>query len=145
MKMVIDDFRGPYRWLSNFHMCPVMYEGELYPSSEHAYMAAKTTDLSIRAEIRALPKPGMAKKIGRSLKLRDGWNDMRIEVMETILRDKFTRTPELKQMLLDTGDMELIEGNTWGDVYWGCVNGIGENNLGKILMKLRKEFKCNVE
>lgn len=121
MKMVIDDFRGPYRWLSNFHICPVMYEGELYPSSEHAYMAAKTTNLSIRAEIKALPKPGMAKKIGRSLKLRDGWNDMRISVMETILRDKFTRTPELKQMLLDTGNIELIEGNTWGGILIGDV------------------------
>ena len=139
--MKIDDFRGPYRWLSNFHMCPVMYEGEIYPSSEHAYMAAKTTDLSIREEIKALPKPGMAKKIGRSLTLRDGWDDMRISVMEEILRDKFTRTASLKQQLLDTCDFELIEGNTWNDCFWGVCRGKGENNLGKLLMKLRKEFR----
>lgn len=139
--MKIDDFRGPYRWLSNFHICPVMYEGELYPSSEHAYMAAKTTNSEIRAEIRALPKPGMAKKVGKNLRLRDGWDDMRISVMETILRDKFTRNLNLKQMLLDTCDFELIEGNTWGDVFFGVCNGVGENNLGKLLMKLRKEFR----
>lgn len=139
--MKIDEFNGPYRWLSNFHMCPVMYEGELYPSSEHAYMAAKTTNLEIRAEIKALPKPGLAKQIGKRLKLIDNWNNIRLSVMETILRDKFTRNQNLKQMLLDTCDFELIEGNTWNDTFWGVCNGKGENHLGKILMKLRKEFR----
>lgn len=61
--------------------------------------------------------------------------------MTEVVEAKFTYNPNLKQMLLDTGDAELVEGNTWNDKYWGVCKGVGQNKLGKILMMLREEFK----
>jgi len=56
------------------------------------------------------------------------------------VREKF-KQEDLKQMLLDTGDQELVEGNTWNDTFWGVCRGEGQNNLGKILMKVRMELR----
>ena len=71
--------------------------------------------------------------------MRADWEEVKIEIMEEALRLKFD-DPHLKDLLLATGDKELIEGNTWNDQFWGVCNGVGENNLGKLLMKLRKEY-----
>lgn len=139
---MINEFKGDYRFLSNFYMVPVLYEGILYPSSEHAYMAAKSTDPDAREFIRNCGSPAEAKKHGRNLVLRDGWETMKEHVMEIILRDKFTRNPALKVKLLATGNQELIEGNWWGDKIWGvCLKtNQGQNLLGKTLMKVREEI-----
>ena len=67
---------------------------------------------------------------------------MKLKVMEDILRIKFS-IPKLKQDLLNTGEVELVEGNWWKDDFWGVCTEKGQNHLGKILMKLRKEFKEN--
>ena len=64
-----------------------------------------------------------------------------IDIMYNICKAKFTQNETLKTKLLKTGDAMLIEGNTWGDRIWGQVNGVGENNLGKILMRIREELK----
>jgi len=61
--------------------------------------------------------------------------------METLLRDKFTRHADLRILLLDTGDRELVEGNTWDDRFWGVCEGVGENHLGRLLMKIRAELR----
>lgn len=137
---MIDSFKNEYRFLSNFHLVEIEQEGIVYPSSEHAYMAMKTTDENLRKEISKLETPREAKKFGRKLILRNNWNDLRIPYMEEILKKKFSN-PELKEKLKATGNQELVEGNTWGDVFWGVCNGIGQNNLGKILMKIRDEIK----
>lgn len=134
---VIDDFRGDYRWLSNFHACPVMYDGVLYPSSEHAYQAAKTLDARSREVIRNAPRPRDARNLGQTVVLRPGWDEMRVEVMRVILLDKFTRSPALGAQLLCTGDTRLVEGNTWGDRFFGVCGGTGENWLGRLLMETR--------
>ncbi|MCH7737275.1 MAG: NADAR family protein [Chloroflexi bacterium] len=60
--------------------------------------------------------------------------------MLELLRDKF-RDPVLRQMLLDTGDLELVEGNNWGDRFWGRVSGVGDNHLGRLLMQVRGECR----
>lgn len=137
--MAIDDFRFKYRWLSNFHLVSIDYEGIVYPSTEHAYQAAKTLDVELRKKIAALEKPVQAKKLGAKIPLRDDWESIKLGVMETVLRKKF-QDPELKQKLLDTGNEELIEGNWWGDTFWGICKGVGENHLGKLLMKIRSEL-----
>jgi hypothetical protein len=59
--------------------------------------------------------------------------------MTEIIRLKF-QNPGLKAKLLATGNQELIEGNTWGDCYWGVCEGNGQNHLGKILMQVREEL-----
>lgn len=132
----ISKFDGRYGWLSNFWPAEVEYDDEMYPSSEHAYQAAKTLDLEARKRIRLEPSPGRVKRMGRRLELREGWEEVKLVVMASILYDKFTRHPDLRQKLIDTGSAELIEGNNWGDRFWG-VDGTGKNHLGRILMALR--------
>ena len=85
--------------------------------------------------------PGQAKKYGKTVELRKDWEDVKLSIMEEIIREKFIYDPDLVKMLLDTGDKELIEGNNWNDTFWGMCRGKGENHLGKILMKLREELR----
>lgn len=136
---VIDSFFGPYRFLSNFEPCTVVYEGMTYSCSEAAYQAAKTTDVSLRIAFTKM-NGAQAKYAGQKLTLRPDWNDVKVDVMYEIVKDKFIRNTELRVKLLNTGNLELIEGNYWGDQFWGVCNGVGENHLGKILMMVRKEL-----
>ena len=139
----IKKFIGKNRFLSNFWPGEVVYEKYRYPSVEHAYQAAKTTDQAARRAIRFAEKPGQAKKLGKKVDMRPDWDQIKLQVMEDLTRQKYTRNPELKAKLLATGDAELQEGNTWNDTFWGInvKTGEGENNLGKILMKVRDELR----
>jgi ribA/ribD-fused uncharacterized protein len=147
MSTEILGFFGPFRFLSNFWLCPVVYEGITYRSSEEAYQAAKTLDPEMRRKILDIPelderKMGhRARQFGKQVTLRDDWEDVKFSVMLEILRDKFTRNGDHKESLLVTGDAYLEETNSWGDVYWGVCKGTGENNLGKILMQIRDELR----
>jgi ribA/ribD-fused uncharacterized protein len=136
----IDSFSGKYRFLSNFYPAKVVLDGFFYKTTEHAYQAAKTLDEFKREQIRLAETAGEAKKLGQKVKLRHDWDEVKIEVMTDLVRQKFQNEP-LKNKLLETGDAELIEGNTWGDVFWGVCNGVGKNNLGKVLMRVRQELK----
>ncbi len=140
----IEDFRGEYRWLSNFEYCPIRYEGIDYPTTEHAYQASKTLDVNERIKISLAETPGKSKRMGYKLKLREDWENIKLSVMKDILRIKFSQ-PEYKEKLLSTGNVRLIEGNSWQDVFWGVCNGVGENHLGKILMQIRAELRQEPE
>jgi ribA/ribD-fused uncharacterized protein len=138
----ITHFAGhQYRWLSNFFLITVDYEGERYPSVEHAYQAAKTNDKKHKRIIRMAGSAAQSKVFGRQAPRRPDWDQVKLQVMETLLRAKFDRDmhPDMRQRLKDTGDAELIEGNWWNDTYWGVCKGVGENHLGKLLMKIRSE------
>ncbi len=136
----IKGFRYPYRWLSNFEPVVIMLDSEAYPTVEHAYQAAKTIDAYRRSMIRAASSPGQAKRIGHKFILRPGWEEMKIDVMKQLIRQKF-EDKNLRQKLLDTGDAQLIEDNWWGDMFWGVYKDSGENHLGKIIMEVREEIK----
>lgn len=136
-------FRGPYEFLSNFYPCKIMWEGIEYPSTEHAYQASKTLDENMRRVIAAAETPRRAKRLGKSVSVRKDWDKVKLGIMEGILRVKFSQ-PLFKLKLLNTGDTLLEEGNTWGDTFWGVCNGIGENNLGILLMKIREEFENEI-
>ncbi|MCK5601399.1 NADAR family protein, partial [Candidatus Pacearchaeota archaeon] len=86
---------------------------------------------------------GQAKKAGRHLMLRTNWEDVKIDIMANLVRQKFQRHEYLKQNLLETGNAKLIEGNGWGDIFWGMYKGVGKNMLGKILMQVREEIQIN--
>jgi ribA/ribD-fused uncharacterized protein len=135
----IESFSGDFRFLSNFWPCTINFEGLIFPSVEHAYQAAKTLDLNTREEIRIAKTPGIAKKLGKKVELRKDWNLVKISVMKTCLLQKFS-DETLKFKLLKTTPLYLEEGNNWGDVFWGICNGVGENNLGKLLMQIRDNF-----
>lgn len=108
-----------------------------YPTLEHAYQAAKTLDASQRELIRLAPTPGIAKRLGNKVTLREDWNSLRLDVMRSLLRRKFFPGSELAQKLVDTGQADLIEVNDWQDFFWGKCNGRGDNHLGRLLMQLR--------
>ncbi len=157
----IEFFKGEYFFLSNFYIIPILHEGYWYPSVEHSFQAAKTFDLNERFKFMCQDEinrsghkfkqliSSEAKKEGRKLKLRSDWELIKYAVMLQQVLFKFIYNIELKQKLLNTGSSELIEGNTWGDKYWGKVSGEGKNNLGIILMKIRNMivsplfYRCN--
>lgn len=138
----ITEFQGRYRFLSNFWPSIVCLDSVSYPTVEHAYQAAKTFDRNWRNHIRSAPTPGNAKKRARDIPPEHQWRSfsaVKIEIMRDLLRQKFAHA-ELKHKLLNTGDRELIEGNTWGDAFWGVCRGKGQNRLGKLLMNVRAEI-----
>jgi ribA/ribD-fused uncharacterized protein len=141
----ISGFFGNYRWLSNFWQCFVEYEGVIYPSSEHAFQAAKTLSKIERIKIANLKTPNDAKGYGRTMTVRSDWELVKVSEMGKIVMAKFTQNSILKEKLMNTGEAELIEGNTWGDTFWGICDGIGSNNLGKILMLVRAALKVEVK
>lgn len=136
---MIPDFHGEYSFLSNFYPANVEFEGQIYPSVEHAYQAAKTLDFKLRA-IFALRDmtAAQSKYLGRQIKCRADWDAVKDGIMKSCLASKFSDT-KLLRLLRETGDQELVEGNTWGDTYWGVCNGVGLNKLGKFLMEVRDE------
>lgn len=136
---MIDSFTGKHRFLSNFYASRVEMYGEIYPTVEHAFQAAKAAIVIDRQRIRRAATPGQAKKLGRTLVLRPGWDDMRLSIMEELLRRKFSDS-ELGFKLVLTHPEPLVEGNTWGDTFWGTCEGQGENHLGRLLMKIREEL-----
>ena len=139
----ITSFKDRYSFLSNFYPHPIEFEGVRFPTSEHAFQAAKSLDPTDRQKIAELATPGKAKAAGKRVKLRKDWNDIRVAIMTTILRIKFA-DPNLKEALLATGDAPLIEGNTWNDTFWGVCRGKGQNNLGRILETIRAELRAIV-
>ncbi|MCY4029667.1 MAG: NADAR family protein [Acidobacteria bacterium] len=136
----IDRFRGEHVFLSNFHRAPFPWRGKTWHSSEAAYQAAKSRDEGERECIRAAPSPAAAKRLGRRVDLRSDWEHVKDDVMRAVLDAKFA-VPELRDALLATGDAELVEGNTWGDVYWGVCGGRGRNQLGRTLMRIRDDIR----
>jgi N-glycosidase YbiA len=134
---MINKFDGEHAFLSNFFECDVTFERITYPTAENAFQAAKVLDKEKRKEFINITA-GQAKRLGRKVDLREDWNSVRLNVMFRILCAKFFTNKELMQKLQDTGDEELVEGNTWNDTFWGVCNGKGENNLGKLLMHVRQ-------
>ena len=141
---VILKFDGDYRFLSNFFPVTVYLDGDAYHTVEHAYQAAKTTQCYQRGEIRLVDSPGAAKRMGQKVTLRSEWRDDRFKahVMLGLLMQKF-KDPELQLRLLNTDGKLLVEGNTWGDRFWGVTlpdyNGI--NILGAYIMFIRHQLQ----
>lgn len=149
----ISSFDGPYRFLSNFYpwerggrklgdSITVVAYGRAFPSSEHAFQAAKCASPDDYARFQ---EPGLsaagAKQLGRRVRLREDWEAVKVHVMWAIVADKFTRNGGMRERLLATGEAPLVEGNDWGDRYWGVCGGTGENMLGRLLMAVRSEIR----
>lgn len=135
----IKGFQGYYRFLSNFYPCKIEFEGLTYGSSEAAYQAQKSLDMETRNWVATLDARG-ARRVGRQIQIREGWEEDKLNVMYKILREKFSKQP-CRNMLIDTDGDYLEETNYWHDTFWGVYNGIGENHLGRLLMLVRDEIK----
>lgn len=144
---MINEFSGQYEFLSNFYNAPVMYNGLLFSNSEAAFHAQKTLDLNERQRF-VKYNAGKSKREGRKLQLRADWEEVKEQIMYEIVLTKFSQNEDLKLELLATDNEYLEEGTTgWHDNCWGncscekCKNIVGENKLGKILMRVRKELR----
>jgi ribA/ribD-fused uncharacterized protein len=145
---MIKSFSGHKAFLSNFYPAKVRIQGVEYPTLEHAFVSMKcglqgrfsqknVEDKEALAKFVSLT-PGQVKRLGREIEIIPTWNNIRLSVMEVLLRLKFSSdNPELIKKLLDTRDENLVEGNSWGDMFWGVYNGVGSNHLGLLLMKVR--------
>lgn len=147
MTSVIAEFFGDYRFLSNFYPAPFVWSGIRWRTAEHAYQAAKATGSEKNDWIDKIIKcktPGEAKRAGKKVPLRPMWDKIKDEIMLRIVTQKFVQNPTLLRRLIATGTAALEEGNAWGDNYWGkspIGNSDGRNQLGKILMEIREQYK----
>jgi len=139
-KNKIDRFNGVYEFLSNFYPVEIITpNGRIFPSVEHAYQAAKSLDGDEIAWIQSAATPKLAKRRGRRVKqLRPNWNRLRVDIMWALLELKFSH-PSLAAKLISTSPIQLVEGNSWKDTFWGVdsVTGLGQNRLGRLLMQVR--------
>lgn len=135
---IIDNFKDKYYFLSNYYNCDVYYKGYHFNNTEAAFHSQK--DPTRVKEFLTLT-PNEAKKLGRKVKLRADWEEIKDNIMYEICLAKFTQNTILKEKLLQTGNAILIEGNTWHDNYWGKYNEQGLNKLGNILMRIRGELQ----
>ena len=148
MRESILAFQGEHRFLSNFWPCPCPFGGIVYPSAEHAYQAQKTVNRDTQIVISHAETAGKAKRLGKTVKMRTDWHEVRLAVMERVVGDKFDWNPDLAELLVATGDRMLYEGNAWGDRFWGVIENpdatfgevVGENWLGRILTITRSRL-----
>ena len=140
----ITSFQRENRFLSNFWPCHINWKGLVYPTVEHAYVSSKVENNDVKLMIQACPTPGNAKEYLAAHNMKPGsfWTrEMKLQVMEELLFIKFGgKEPLLTRALMSTQDAQLIEGNDWNDSFWGVCETVGENNLGKLLMKTRSKL-----
>ena len=141
--MAVTELKGDYAFLSNFYPSPITRDGITYPTIEHFFQAHKTEWIEEHLHIAECESPGEAKALGRSIELRDDWEEVKYQVMFTGVMLKFLSQQSLGQKLTDTGNAHLYEGNHWGDTTWGVIwdsskqEWVGQNWLGEILMDVR--------
>lgn len=132
-------FREEYAWLSNYAECKIDIKGIIYDSVEHAYLSCKLPDdewkiLCTRNSPRVI-KQELTKRL-----IRPDWDDIKIDAMRYCLNEKFRQEP-FRTKLIETGNQNIVEGNYWGDTFWGVDlkqdPNIGENNLGRLIMSIR--------
>ena len=127
-------FRGEYTFLSNMFPCEVLWEGKAYKSSESVYQMMKCANESDKTMFQGL-NGYQAKKMGRHVRMRRDWNEIKLGVMREVLDAKFDN-PWLAEKLMKV-EGNIVEDNHWHDRYWGRCNGEGLNHLGKLLMEVR--------
>jgi hypothetical protein len=131
-----------YGCFSNFAAYPIKLNSKVWPTTEHYFQAQKFPGLDYQEKIRLEKSPMIAARLGRSreVKIRPDWEKVKESIMKEALVAKFTQYPELKEILLSTGDAFLIE-HTKNDSYWGDGgDGSGKNRLGYLLMVVREEL-----
>lgn len=135
--------RGDYGCFSNFSRHPIELDGKRWPTSEHYFQAQKFAGTEHEEILRTAPTAMQAATMGRDRDrpLRTDWESVKDDVMRKAVLAKFQQHDGLRDVLLSTGDEEIVEATT-GDYYWGCgQNGSGKNMLGRILMEVRQQLR----
>jgi ribA/ribD-fused uncharacterized protein len=159
------EFKGEKKFLSNMFKTNILFndtfgieiegiepDNKIYKSSEHLYQALKSKNKLWHSIIRNIERPEETKNLSRkkiktllannktTFLLREDWDFVKIDIMRMILFLKFSQNAELKEKLIQING-QIEERNCWNDRFWGTVNGIGENWLGKILMEIREKLR----
>lgn len=142
---MIKCFEKEYRWLSNMYPCKIVLRGIEYRTVEHAYQSEKNDSKDWKRFCSLSKNPRFVKIKSKEVKLVENWDEKRLIVMKFCIDQKFSKEP-FRRLLLNTGDQEIQEGNDWGDTFWGVdkKSGVGQNNLGKIIMEKRKNLRENI-
>lgn len=136
----------PYGAFSNLYKREIVFEGERYPTSEHAYQAGKPRKEAVRRWLMEAPSASLLAMAAHGLywwDVRSDWSKIKYDRMRAVLRAKFTQHEDLRALLLSTGNARLVETATVDNAVnrtWGEVNGNGKNMLGLMLMELRNEL-----
>lgn len=138
----------PYGRFSNLYKRPIVFEGETFGTSEHAYQAGKARKPQVREWILSAPSPALVAMAAHGLywwDIRSDWSKIKFDRMRDVLRAKFTQHEDLRELLLSTGNARLVESATVDNPVnrlWGEVNGVGKNMLGTLLMEVREELRA---
>jgi ribA/ribD-fused uncharacterized protein len=135
--------REAYGCFSNFSPHGFELDGVYWSTSEHYFQAQKFVGTPHVDQIRQVKQPKEAAKMGRERKrpLRPDWEQVKDDVMRQAVLRKFETHPDIREVLLGTGDKPIVE-NSPIDYYWGCgADGSGKNRLGEILMEVRTILK----
>lgn len=133
----------PYGCFSNFSRHGFNVDGKYWRTSEHYFQAQKFAGTPHEERVRGAKTPKQAAEIGRDRKLplREDWEQVKDKVMRKAVLAKFSTHPDIRAILLGTGDEAIVE-NAPNDYYWGCgQDGTGKNMLGKILMQVREQLR----
>ena len=137
----------PYGVLSNLYRVPIVFEGEVFATAEHAYQAGKARKKAVRDWLLAAPSPALVAMAAHGLyywDIQPGWSTSKFARMKAVLRAKFDQHEDLCRLLLATGTARLVEAGTTDNPVnrlWGEVNGVGRNMLGILLMEVREELR----
>lgn len=147
MDEVIGFYPREFYPFDNFSSFKVEWNGYLFASVEEAYQAASFmgSDEELVEKIKKSHSADEAQRIAYANrdKRREDWDDVKVSIMEELLRLKIEQNPYVKKKLLQTGDYMIVEDSPKDD-FWGWgPNRNGQNNLGKLWMKLREELKNN--
>lgn len=137
---MIRNFKRECRFLSMSYPALIDYNGITFYSAEAAFQAQKVTLPREREKIAGLG-PEAAKERGDKIPLRPDWEKIKDRIMYEVLYAKFAQNKHLKEKLLETGDETLVETSYEHGPYWASISGVGENQIGKILMRVREELK----
>ncbi len=144
IEFVVNEFTGHYHFLSNFYPVEITYKGNTFTTVEAAFQAQKCFCPEAKAAFENVA-PGVAKKMGRAVEMRKDWDLVKDDYMYELVKLKFS-VPYLRDTLVRTSGLRLVEGNRWGDKYWGVdiASGEGQNRLGEILMRVRDELEMEL-
>ncbi len=137
---MISGFKGEYKWLSNMHPCIIQWNGMIFNCTESAYQSSKTLNPEIAKKFQSL-NGYESKKYSYKITKRKDWDNIKFSIMSQLTLQKYMNHLDLREKLLNTGNMYIEETNTRNDTYWGVYNEIGENRLGIILMLTRQWLK----
>ena len=139
---VIDSFKGEHAFLGNRHPCEFVWQGVKYHTAEAAFLSSKCKEASERKVYAGCSLDKAVVKAKEQIPY-PGWEDARLDIMESIIKAKFEQNPDLMGKLLETGDRILVNGNSKQETFWGIdlYSWEGENNLGKIIMRTRDKNK----